>query len=308
MIKMELSVICVYNNHDIFERLLLPTVSRQREADFELICVDNSNNKSFDSLSKAYNTIYNTASGRLLLFVHQDVELLSDYVLRDLLRFFDILNSETSVGGLGVLGANLKTVFPGIARNVRVASRLYSEDNHRLSSSIPVSSPVAVSTLDECFFALSSDALKANNFAENEGLEWDFYVTYLSFLLERRGFKNFVLPLYVNHSPTFKYLVNSSDLYSIEGKTYGTYVVNRFLDLYANSALYEELSGLYDNDSNEPCIVPWCSSRYPLNTLRLRSWRRLIRSIGMFSFIRKILAALIASRARRILSSENPYW
>ena len=69
----KISVICVFNNMDQFEKQLNKSL-KQQDVDYELIAIDNSNNK-FSSASQALNYGSEKAKGDILVFSHQDIFL-----------------------------------------------------------------------------------------------------------------------------------------------------------------------------------------------------------------------------------------
>ena len=76
-----ISVICVYNDHDVLDEYLLGSLEKQ-ESSYELILVDNTPNK-FKSAAEALNYGGNKANGKYIMFAHQDLELTSPGWLRE---------------------------------------------------------------------------------------------------------------------------------------------------------------------------------------------------------------------------------
>ncbi|HEX7468659.1 MAG TPA: glycosyltransferase family A protein, partial [Methanobacterium sp.] len=87
----------MYNNYDTLNKYLLKSLDSQT-ADYELILVDNTQ-KKFNSASEALNHGGQRAKGEYIIFVHQDVDLLSEKFLENLEQ---ILDKITNLGIAGV--------------------------------------------------------------------------------------------------------------------------------------------------------------------------------------------------------------
>ena len=66
--------------------MLLKSLQNQ-DADYELILVDNTNNR-FKSAAEALNDGAKKSSGDFLMFVHQDVEIYDKYFLKKFINIF----------------------------------------------------------------------------------------------------------------------------------------------------------------------------------------------------------------------------
>jgi GT2 family glycosyltransferase len=94
------SVVCVYNKKDVFDSLLLKSLLRQT-VPYELIAIDNSKNQ-YPSVTGALNEGGRRATGKYIMFVHQDVDFLSPTWLEEAERTLDAL---PNLGAAGVAGA-----------------------------------------------------------------------------------------------------------------------------------------------------------------------------------------------------------
>ena len=70
-----ISVVCVYNNNTTLRSTLLKSLAKQT-AEFELITLDNTANR-FKSAAEALNYGGSKAKGAYIMFVHQDMWLIS---------------------------------------------------------------------------------------------------------------------------------------------------------------------------------------------------------------------------------------
>lgn len=76
----KISLITVFNNQSMVDEMI-NSAKRQNDAVTEFIMIDNRNNK-FNSAAAALNYGVEKASGDVLVFLHQDIEFLSDDVLK----------------------------------------------------------------------------------------------------------------------------------------------------------------------------------------------------------------------------------
>jgi len=91
-----ISVVCVFHKREMLNRVLLESLSHQ--APHELILVDNTTGW-WVSAAHALNTGARLATGKYIMFVHQDVELGSPTYLADVERILD------GIPNLGIAGA-----------------------------------------------------------------------------------------------------------------------------------------------------------------------------------------------------------
>lgn len=95
-----ISVVCVYNNEEILKNWLLKSLNSQT-ASYEFIPVNN-NEKKFTSAAEALNYGGALANGQYIMFVHQDIDLLSNTFLADAEKILDGLDNLGVAGVAGV--------------------------------------------------------------------------------------------------------------------------------------------------------------------------------------------------------------
>ncbi|MCL4557896.1 MAG: glycosyltransferase family protein [Deltaproteobacteria bacterium] len=135
-----ISIICVYNNKDILENYLLKSLKTQTTK-FELIPIDNTNYK-FKSASKALNFGGEKANNKYIMFVHQDVELVSASWLQDVEQYLDSIQNLGIAGVAGV--AETGNTDEERARNVI----RHGPDYHVWGPGNSINTPEPVQTLD----------------------------------------------------------------------------------------------------------------------------------------------------------------
>jgi hypothetical protein len=116
-----LSIVCVYNDADVFGARLRRSLERQTNQ-AELIAVDNRDGR-FASAAAALNAGAATANGDWIVFAHQDVELLSDDWIAHVEQR---LNACPDIGWAGVaglaaseVGAQLDSFSVGVVSGAR---------------------------------------------------------------------------------------------------------------------------------------------------------------------------------------------
>lgn len=180
-----ISVICVYNNEDILNRYLINSLKTQ-EKKHELILLDNTK-KRFKSASEALNYGGQKAKGKYLIFMHQDIDLLSDNWLK---KAEEILNSMNKLGIAGVAGIkNRKGVISNISHGI----------TPQLAGRFQIEKPTKVQTLDECLIIIPRSVFKIYQFDEDTCDNWHLYAVDYSLSIKSSGLEAYVIPLSLYH-------------------------------------------------------------------------------------------------------------
>lgn len=179
-----ISVICVYNDKEVLESYLLKSLTLQ-SVEYELILIDNVNGK-FKSAPEALNYGGNKAEGDYLMFVHQDVELISNKWLEDV---ENVLKTLDNCGIAGVAGMR--------ENEFRLKSNIkHSIDNIPAGDEFNV--PLKVQTLDECLIIIPK--IVFNKFKFDEKLDgWHLYSVDYCLNIQNQGFDAYVIPVYAYH-------------------------------------------------------------------------------------------------------------
>lgn len=186
-----ISIISVYNHEDLLKKYLLNSL-RSQKIDYELILVDNTNEK-FTSASEALNYGANKAKGDYLMFAHQDYELGSDEWLYEAGKILDNLEN---VGIVGVAGkynrnmiSNITTGFPP-----------------EMAGPIQIEEPKKVQTLDECLIIIPKKIFEEIQFDEVVCDNWHLYATDYCLTTQKAGYDTYVIPLGGYHaSPGYSF-------------------------------------------------------------------------------------------------------
>lgn len=179
------SVICVYSNRKALEESLLASLKLQNEP-YELILVDNRNNKAFSSAASALNWAARKARGEYLIFAHQDIFLVGKDWLK---RAKKILNSLPKLGVAGVAGINDQAERVG-----------YIDDGEKKLWGEPFNKPQAAQTLDECLTIIPKSVFKKLKFDEKTFDHWHCYAVDYALSVRERGLKTYTIPLFVKHN------------------------------------------------------------------------------------------------------------
>jgi hypothetical protein len=176
-----LSIVSVFNDPAVLGDRLLSSLSSQN-APHEVVTVNNTEGQ-FDRATTALNWGGEQAHGDWVVFVHQDVQLLSADWLGRAEKLLELLPSD---GWSGVAGFTQKSKLRGMIR-----------DRAMLLGS-PFQRPAEVQTLDECLLIHRRGPAGYKYF--DEGIAgWHAYGVDACCTAIRSGAKNYVLPLPVWH-------------------------------------------------------------------------------------------------------------
>jgi Glycosyltransferase like family len=176
-----ISIVCVYNDEKVLNERLLHSVSEQG-AKHQIITVDNRDSR-FPGAAAALNLGATQATGEWLMFVHQDVALLTGEWLERTERLLEDLQPS---GWCGVIG----TDFAGRLRGMLL-------DRATLSGE-PVRPGEEVQMLDECVLIHRRKPADSKYF--DEGLAgWHAYGLEACCAAIRSGARNYVLAVPVWH-------------------------------------------------------------------------------------------------------------
>ncbi len=193
------SVICVYNNVQIFHACLLKSLSEQK-TDCEIIAIDNTKSQ-FKSAAEALNWGGARAAGDYLVFAHQDIDLCSD-------SWFDsieeLLESLPHLGIAGVVGVRerdptLKERIITLTNQVGEVRSVISHGPQKGQVGIPIQLPEPVQTLDECLVIIPKPIFNVSQFDDVTCNNWHLYAVDYCLSVKTRGFGVYVLPKHLHH-------------------------------------------------------------------------------------------------------------
>lgn len=177
-----ISVICACNDISLYNKMLLPSMQRQTYRDWEAIVVD-SKKEGFCSAAETLNFGAAAAKGDILLFVHQDIEFLSDDCFEKIVSYCETEN----FGVAGVAGS--------IAKEKLVYSSVLMDLDHRQAGKECLA-PMEVDSLDECCFFMKRGLFKG---FDDFGKTWHFYAVEYSIRCHLANERVMVCPVPVYH-------------------------------------------------------------------------------------------------------------
>ncbi len=181
-----ISIICVYNNKEILNEYILKSLKTQT-SDYELILIDNTENK-FQSAAEALNYGGKKANGKYLMFVHQDIDLLSENWIKNVEEILDLIPELGIAGVAGKLdGKN------GIISNIKDGIPPKQTGTTRIKTFMKVQ------TLDECLFIIPKSVFEILTFDEETCDGWHLYAVDFCLNVMKIGFFVYVLPLSLYH-------------------------------------------------------------------------------------------------------------
>lgn len=157
-----ISLVTVYNNSNLLQQMVTSAKS-QKNVDIDFVLIDNTANR-FLSAAKALNYGVSQSKGEVIVFLHQDIEFLSDNALESIYQF-GINHPDTVFGAAGVKAKKTDTgeFFSSMCAG---ESRTPYER---------CSSPEECFTLDECLFACHINCMKRLSFDEVTCGGWHLY-------------------------------------------------------------------------------------------------------------------------------------
>ena len=178
----KISVICVFNEKKLLEDFLLSSLKKQGYKNYELILVD-SLNLGFDRASDALNYGYQKSNGDILLFIHQDVELLEESILSSIAEY----SSKNEFGVAGVAGI--------VEKENQVYSSVLQGKEKKTAGNI-ISRSLDVDSIDECMFFVKRDSFKC---FDDLGKTWHLYAVNYSIKCKLSNEKVVIVPLPIYH-------------------------------------------------------------------------------------------------------------
>lgn len=153
----------------------------------ELILIDNTTNK-YKSASEALNYGGNKAKGEYLIFVHQDVDLLTKTFLEDLEL---ILDNISNLGIAGVAGKSKKSRY--IVSNIKEGIPPHDVSNNQIKK------PIKMQTVDECFFVIPKTIFNTVKFDEKVCDGWHLYAVDYCLSVKEIDLDVYVVPIKLYH-------------------------------------------------------------------------------------------------------------
>ena len=160
----KISLITVYNNQKLLDEML-SSARKQANVDIDYVMIDNRKN-IFSSAAAALNYGTAKAKGEVLVYLHQDIEFLSNNALETIYDYA-IENKKTIFGAAGVKRRNNKADDSQI-----LASFFAGSDKNPYKT---LDGPNDCFSLDECLIACHRDCMKDLSFDDEVCDGWHLY-------------------------------------------------------------------------------------------------------------------------------------
>ena len=216
-----ISIIVVYNNTQILNEVLLKSLKNQT-IKFEFIALDNTKGY-FKSAAEALNYGGGKATGKYIMFAHQDVELDSNLWLENIEK---LLDNIPDLGIAGVAGMSEK------GKTNKEKGRGYISDCGEIWQwSNTVQKPEEVQTLDECLLIVPKTVFEKYKFDEKTFDGWHCYGVDYCLSVKQMGLKAYVIPAFIYH----RFLrLNSKGLLEYQKRLYKKHQKN-YRNIYTTS-------------------------------------------------------------------------
>ena len=185
------SIIVVHNSEDIERELLLTSLARQT-VPYELILLENKNNRNYTSAASALNDGAKKATGEYLLFVHQDVDLLDSEFLS---KAEELLADISDLGVAGVAGMKAGDMCDHERRRNRICQGSPKGEWGKVIDSVE-----KVQTLDECLLIVPSKVFSSCIFDVSTCDHWHLYGVEYCLSILKFNLAAYVLPLPIYHT------------------------------------------------------------------------------------------------------------
>ena len=185
MSDVTLSFICATNDKKTLNEMLMASLKKQKNQDFELIVID-AKEHGFKSASETLNYGASIAKGGYLCFVHQDIEFLNNDAVDKIIDYFN----SNDFGIAGVAGETGKT-----KKEYTVYSSVIM-DKERKQAGILLNTQREAYSVDECVMFVKKYQFKQ---FDNYGDSWHFYGVEYSLRCVKNNEKVLLFPINIYH-------------------------------------------------------------------------------------------------------------
>lgn len=180
-----ISIICICNHRKVYNECLLPSLQRQRNCSYELLMINNKNNR-YSNAVDAFCSVIKETTGKYLMFVHQDMILEDDYFLNKTEKF---LETHLEVGIAGVAGVKEGMVYTNMYHNVPKI----------LAGHRKIDREKEVNSLDECLFIIPKALLLEYPFDKEICHDWHLYAIEYCYRMKTMNKQVMTLPYQTYH-------------------------------------------------------------------------------------------------------------
>lgn len=179
----KISLVAVYNKPEVLKEMT-DSAQMQKNVEVELITLDNTDNR-FTSAAQALNYGTAQAHGEVIVFLHQDIEFLSDDVL-EYIYDYAVKNPKTVFGAAGVGDMN-----QGEDLKILTTMKNYTKT---------IDKPTKAFVLDECLIACHISCMEQLTFDEELCDGWHLYGADLCLqAIDHAGMSVYAIPMNVWH-------------------------------------------------------------------------------------------------------------
>lgn len=178
-----ISVVCCFNNQNIYENSLVKSLNQQ-SMKIDLIGVDNTQN-AFSSASKALNYGASQSKSDLIVFAHQDIEIEDNDFFKNLLEFANTYPESL----IGIAGVGFDSII--------YTNLVQGKD--KKEGGITFTSVMEAQSLDEVLVSIPRNLFERIKFDEKICDHWHLYVVDLGLTLRNIGIKCYIIPLTLHH-------------------------------------------------------------------------------------------------------------
>lgn len=183
---LEFNTVCCYNNRDILEKYLLKSLKIQT-MDNRLILIDNRNN-AYKSAAKALNYGGNQTDSEYIIFIHQDVNLVSPNWLK---IAYNTMKKLPKLGIAGPIGIDEKHApYGNFADGGTNHCDIYNKKD----------CPHKVMTLDSCLAIIPQKVFQKIKFDEKTFTSWHAYIEDYCLECHINGLNVYAIDNYIEHN------------------------------------------------------------------------------------------------------------
>lgn len=199
--KIDMAIICIYNNSEMLNSILLKSIENQTvTCNVVLIDGNEKNNQQYGSAASIYNKAIKQTKESVIICVHQDISLEDKDILKKIYLYLD-KNRKTIAG---CAGAALNTNN----RNHKIQRIVYGNivegEFGTIERLTHIDNITEVVSVDECLFAFNKEVFNFVRFDEETCNGWHFFASDLCYQAREYGINTVVMPLNIWHVSTGK--------------------------------------------------------------------------------------------------------
>lgn len=177
-----LSIICAYNDKILLKKLLLQSLRKQKDVEYETIFL-NAKELGFRSAAETLNFGCSKAKGDFFVICHQDIVFESENVLKEIEDYCKKLQFGI-VGVAGIASINKQSY---VVLRIKEGPQKNIAGNYR-----NFNDPIKSYSLDECLFVIPSENFTKFN---DLGMTWHLYASDYAYQCHKDNLEVYTLPI-----------------------------------------------------------------------------------------------------------------